>query len=73
MFKGRQFDRSVILLGLRWYLACNLGLHIFAAMMAAGGIFVDHATVGRWVICYSPELLNRFDLWKQAIQEAAYR
>lgn len=28
MFKGRHFDRSVILLCVRWYLACNLSFVI---------------------------------------------
>jgi transposase-like protein len=30
-------------------------------MMAERGISVDHATVGRWVDRYSPELLERFN------------
>jgi transposase-like protein len=30
-------------------------------MMAERGICVDHATVGRWVVRYSPELLDRFN------------
>jgi hypothetical protein len=29
MFKGRHFDRSVILLCVRWYLAYNLSLRIW--------------------------------------------
>ncbi len=34
MFKGRHFDRSVILLCIRWYLAYNLSLHNLEEMMA---------------------------------------
>jgi transposase-like protein len=45
MFKGRQFDRSVILLCVRWYLAYNLSLRNLEEMMAERGISVDHATV----------------------------
>jgi transposase-like protein len=44
MFKGRQFDRSVILLCVRWYLAYNLSLRDLEEMMAERGISVDHAT-----------------------------
>ncbi len=55
MFKGRHFDRSVILLCVRWYLAYNLSLRNLEEMMAERGISVDHATVHRWVIRYSPE------------------
>jgi putative transposase len=60
MFKGGQFDRSVILLCVRWYLAYSLSLRNLEEMMAERGISVDHATVGRWVVRYSPELLERF-------------
>ncbi|MFC1458094.1 IS6 family transposase [Microvirga arabica] len=67
MFKGRQFDRSVILLCVRWYLAYNLSLRNMEEMMAERGISVDHATVHRWVIRYSPELLKRFNLRKRNV------
>lgn len=37
MFKGRQFDQSVILLCVRWYLAYNLSLRDLKEMMAERG------------------------------------
>ncbi|WP_201840769.1 IS6 family transposase [Microvirga zambiensis] len=67
MFKGRHFDRSVILLCVRWYLAYNLSLRNLEEMMAERGISVDHATVHRWVARYAPELLERFNLRKKAL------
>ena len=67
MFKGRHFDRSVILLCIRWYLAYNLSLRNLEEMMAERGISVDHATVHRWVVRYSPELLERFNLRKRSV------
>ncbi|RDI50511.1 IS6 family transposase [Microvirga subterranea] len=67
MFKGRHFDRSVILLCVRWYLAYNLSLRNLEEMMAERGILVDHATIHRWVIRYSPELLERFNRRKRAV------
>ena len=67
MFKGRHFDRSVILLCVRWYLAYNLSLRNFEEMMAERGISVDHATVHRWVVRYSSELLERFNRRKRAV------
>jgi transposase-like protein len=67
VFKGRHFDRSVILLCVRWYLAYNLSLRNLEEMMAERGISVDHATVHRWVIRYSPELLERFNLRKRSV------
>jgi transposase-like protein len=67
MFKGRHFDRSVILLCIRWYLAYNLSLRNLEEMMAERGIKVDHATIHRWVVRYSPELLKRFNARKRAV------
>jgi putative transposase len=67
MFKGRHFDCSVILLCVRWYLAYNLSLRNLEEMMAERGISVDHATVHRWVVRYSSELLERFNRRKRAV------
>jgi putative transposase len=67
VFKGRHFDRSVILLCVRWYLAYNLSLRNLEEMMAERGISVDHATIHRWTVRYSPELLERFNRCKRAI------
>jgi transposase-like protein len=66
MFKGRHFDRSVILLCVRWYLAYNLSLRNLEEMMAERGISVDHTTVHRWVVHYSPELLEHFNRRKRS-------
>lgn len=49
MFKGRHFDKSVILLCVRWYLAYNLSLRNLNEMMAERGIAMDHSTVQ--VVC----------------------
>jgi transposase-like protein len=67
VFKGRHFDRSVIPLCVRWYLAYSLSLRDLEEMMAERGVSVDHATVHRWVIRYSPELLERFNRRKRAV------
>ncbi|MFC4171721.1 IS6 family transposase [Microvirga sp. GCM10011540] len=67
MFKGRHFDRSVILLCVRWYLAYGLSLRNLEEMMAERGISVDHATIHRWIVRYSPELLEQFNRRKRAV------
>src|SRR3712207_279365 len=67
MFKGRHFDRSVILLCVRWYLAYSLSLRDLEEMMAERGISVDHATIYRWVVRYSPALLDRFNQRKRTV------
>ena len=67
MFKGRHFDKSVILLCVRWYLAYNLSLRNLKEMTAERGIDLDHSTVHRWVICFSPKLLERFNRKKRQV------
>ena len=67
MFKGRHFDRSVILLCVRWYLAYGLSLRNLEEMMAERGIEVDHATIHRWTVHYAPLLLEQFNRRKRAV------
>jgi transposase-like protein len=67
VFKGRHFDRSVILLCVRWYLVYRLSLGDLKDIMAERGISVDHATIHKWVNRYSPELLRRFNGRKRAV------
>lgn len=67
MFKGRQFDQSVILLCVRWYLAYNLSLRDLEEMMAERGIAVDHTTIHRWTVRFAPLLLERFNRRKRGV------
>jgi transposase-like protein len=67
MFKGRHFDRSVILLCVRWYLAYNLSLSNLEEVMAERGISVDHTTNHRWMIHYAPLLLEQFNRRKRPV------
>ena len=56
MFKGRHFDRSVILLCVRWYPAYGLSLRDLKEMMAERGVSIDHSTIRRWAVHLSPLL-----------------
>ena len=67
MFKGRHFDRSVILLYVRWYLTYNLNLRDLEEMRDERGLSVDHSTVHRWVVYFSPQLLECFNRRKRAV------
>jgi putative transposase len=67
MFKGRHFDRSVILLCVRWYLADALSLWDPEEMMAERGISVDQATIHRWTVRYASLRLERFNRRKRAV------
>lgn len=67
MFKGHQFDQSVILLCVRWYLAYSLSLRDLEEMMAERGIAVDHTTIHRWTVRFAPLLLERFNRRKRHV------
>lgn len=67
MFKGRHFDQSLIILCVRWYLSYNLSLRDLKEIMMERGIVVDHSTVHRWVMVFSPKLLERFNRHKRQV------
>jgi putative transposase len=49
------------------YLAYNLSLRDLEEMMAERGIAVDHTTIHRWTIRYSPLLPERFNRRKRGV------
>src|SRR6266480_2386600 len=55
-FKGAHFPQEVILMGVRWYLAYPLSTRHVEELMEERGVELDHATINRWVIKYSPLL-----------------
>jgi transposase-like protein len=55
-FKGAHFPTEVILMGVRWYLAYPLSTRHVEELMAERGVDVDHSTINRWTIKYSPLL-----------------
>ena len=67
MFKGRHFDQSAMLLCVRWYLAYNLSFRDLEEMMAERCLSVDHSTLHRWVVRFSPQLLERFNRRKRSV------
>jgi putative transposase len=59
-FKFRQFHENVILLVVRWYVSYSLSYRDIEEMMDERGITVDHSTINRCVIRYSPLLEKAF-------------
>ncbi|MEE8057711.1 MAG: IS6 family transposase, partial [Pseudomonadales bacterium] len=55
-FKGRHFERDMILQSVRWYLAYSLSYRNIEEMMTERGFKVDHSTINRWVVHYAPKL-----------------
>ena len=54
LFKGRQFDREIIILCVRWYLRFKLSFRDLVEMMAERGIALAHTTIMRWIARYVP-------------------
>lgn len=59
-FKGAHFPAEVILMGVRWHVASPLSTRHVEALMEERGVEVDHSTMNRWVIKYSPQLEEAF-------------
>jgi putative transposase len=66
-FKGAHFPPEVILMGVRWYLAYPLSTRHVEELMDERGVEVDHSTVNRWVIKYSPQLKAEFHRRKRPV------
>ena len=66
-FKCRHFEKEIILLNVRWYLAYPLSYRNLEEMAEERGYSVDHSTINRWVIKYSPQLDKIFRAQKRSV------
>jgi transposase-like protein len=66
-FKGAHFPQEVILMGVRWYVAYPLSTRHVEELMAERGVDVDHSTINRWGIKYSPLLEEAFHRRKRPV------
>jgi putative transposase len=66
-FKGAHFPKEVILTGIRWYVAYPLSTRQVEELMRERGVHVDHSTINRWVIKYSPPLEAVFHRRKRPV------
>jgi putative transposase len=65
-FKGAHFPRDIILMCVRWYVAYPLSYR-HEELMRERGVSVDHTTVNRWVVKYSPLLEAAFHRHKRPV------
>jgi transposase-like protein len=61
LFKGRHFDRDIIVLCVRWYLRYKLSFRDLVEMMAERGLSLAHTTIMRWIQRYVPEFEKRWN------------
>jgi putative transposase len=66
-FKGAHFPQEIILTGVRWYVAYPLRTRHVEELMLERGVHVDHATINRWVVKYSPPLEQAFHRRKRPV------
>ena len=61
LFKGRHFEREIIILCVRWCLRFKLSFRDLVEMMAERGIDLAHTTIMRWIQRYVPEFEKRWN------------
>jgi putative transposase len=66
-FKGAHFPQDIILMGVRWYVAYPLSYRHVEELMEERGVPIDHATIQRWVVKYSPQLEAAFHRRKRPV------
>jgi putative transposase len=66
-FKGAHFPQEIILMGVRWYVAYPLSYRHVEELMEERGVPIDHATIQRWVVKYSPHLEEAFHRRKRPV------
>jgi len=66
-FKGAHFPQEIILMGVRWYVAYPLSYRHVEELLEERGVPVDHATIQRWVVKYSPLLEEAFHRRKRPV------
>lgn len=67
LFKGRHFDREIVVLCVRWYLSFKLSYRDLVAMMRERGIGLAHTTILRWVQHYTPEFQKRWNRYARSV------
>ncbi|WP_448785228.1 IS6 family transposase [Brucella intermedia] len=55
-FKGSHFPKSVILYAVFFYVRYSVSYRDLQEIMAERGVEIDHATLNRWVVKYSPQI-----------------
>src|SRR5262249_13845245 len=59
-FKGKHFEKEILLWAVRWYVAYPISYRQLEEMMGERGVAVDHFTLNRWVIKDAPGFEKAF-------------
>ena len=66
-FAGFRFPPDVIVLAIRWYLHYGLSYRDLEELLVERGVEVDHVTVYRWVLRFTPLLAEAARLCRHAV------
>ncbi|EQC79106.1 Transposase and inactivatedderivatives-likeprotein [Enterococcus sp. HSIEG1] len=69
-FKGKQFQKDVIIVAVGYYLRYNLSYRDVQEILYDRGIHVCHTTIYRWVQEYGKAL---YQIWKKKIDSLFIR
>ena len=59
-YKGYAYPKEVMLQAVRWYLSYTLRYRDIKEMLEERGVILDHSTLNRWVLHFSPKLEAEF-------------
>ena len=65
--KGHRFSRDFIMLKVRWALSYKLSYRDLEEMAAERGVEVDHSSINRWVLKFSPGLEEEIRKYKKRV------
>ena len=65
--KGCQFPKCIVLQAVYWYLRYALSYRDIEELMQERGVDVDHATLQRWVVKYTPMVEAKFRMKKRTV------
>lgn len=66
-FHGGHFPKRIVLQAVFWYLRYSLSYRDIEELMRERGVEIDHATVQRWVVKYTPILEAEFRKRKKTV------
>ncbi len=69
-FKGSQFEKSIILQCVRWYLRYPVNYRQLEEIMKERGIEVDHSSINRWVLKFTPQLESNYRQKKRPVTDS---
>jgi putative transposase len=64
-FKGSHYTKDVILYAVFFYVRYGVSYRDLEEIMTERGVQIDHATLNRWVVKYSPDIAKAAQTRKQ--------